>query len=118
MRLNWMIQNHQLSSADIAHACEAFYHQHKTVADTVKIPLRDYTQFIGTMYAHPQFLEKGKDYGVFIPIAGGLVELLILDQDEVVHNSYHNGTTVSMMVVECTKVDREFEKHVLNGGKE
>lgn len=112
MRINWIITPHNpVTMYELLNACNGFFMQHKVIPDTVKMTFHDLTQFLSQMPMKLHTLERGKDYGTFIAIPGGMVELLVLEES--------NETTVnmgggSMFVVECTQVDREFEKHVLN----
>lgn len=111
MRCTYIIpQGMSPTLSDIQNACGAFYHNFKTHPDTVKMNYFNYSQLFlsAPSLFSPQFLEKGKEYGVFIPTPSGMVELISLDESE-------EQTTGSVLIVESNKVDREFEKHVLRG---
>lgn len=112
MRLNWIIAaGNSVSMYDIHNACMSFFSTHRVVPDTVKMTYNDMNNLFSQFPTKMQVLERNKDYGQFLAIPGGMVELLLLEeQDESVVNM--NGG--SMMVIESTQIDREFEKHVLN----
>lgn len=115
MRLNYIVQSGMtISMNDIQMACSNFFHQHKTIPDTVKMSYHDHIGFLSQMAYRVETLERGKDYGLFLPIPGGMVELMVLEQTD---ESTLSMTGSSMIIVESTRVDREFEKHVLNEGK-
>lgn len=113
MRLNWMISNGSIVTVnDIQNACTEFFKQNRVVPDTVKLTIQDYTGFIHNIFiAAVQTLERGKEYGLFVAVPGGYVELLLLEEDG---ESTANMAGFSIMVIESTKVDREFEKIILN----
>lgn len=112
MRLNWIISPHNsVQMHDIHGACHGFFEQHKVIPDTVRMSFRDLSMFLSQMPMKIHTLERGKDYGNFISIPGGMIELLVLEEGN--ENTVIMGGG-SMIVVECTQVDREFEKHVLN----
>lgn len=115
MRLNWIIgTGNIMTMGDIQSACSNFFHTHHVVPDTIKMTYHDMSQFMLMMPMQISVMERGKEYGHFIVIPGGMVELLLMEEgDESVVNI--NGG--SMMVVESTQIDREFEKHVLNKGE-
>lgn len=120
MRLSWILDaNMSTSIGDIQQACSVFYKKYEVIPDTVKLTHQDYSRFIGQMYQQAvQTLESGKKYGLFVAIPGGLVELLLLDShDEAVVNSTASNVgndNNTIIVVESSQVDIEFEKHVLN----
>jgi hypothetical protein len=117
MRLNWIIPHGQMvCNEDIQNACKQFYHNYKIVPDTVKMSQDDFAKYLSSLYNQSvKILERGKDYGLFLLIPGGMVELLLLDDEgEATANSGLNGMNSTIMVVESSQVDREFEKHVLN----
>lgn len=97
---------------EVQNACSNFFHQHKTVPDTVKMAYHDYQSFISQMPYKIEVLDKSKDYGLFIAIPGGMVELQLLDLSDEINMTTSGG---SIIVVESTRIDREFEKHVLKG---
>lgn len=113
MRLNWMISyGNVVSMSDIQSACAEFYSKHQVVADTIKLTYKDFSMFLSMMHQPIQTLERGKDYGLFIAIPGGMVELCLMEDD---HESMANMMQgFSIMAVESSFADREFEKHVLN----
>lgn len=111
MRLNWIVNNHTVSNGDMHTACAEFYIKYKVVPDTIKLSYRDYAQYLSTHYSYSQTLERDKKYGMFIVIPGGLVEIILLEEDGESTMSTMGGT---IMVVESSQVDREFEKHILN----
>lgn len=115
MRLNWMIQaGMTVTHNDIHSGAHEFFLRHGVPADTIRMCHKDYSQFLTMTYTPTQVLEKGKQYGLFVAIPGGMAELVLLEQnDESVANNLGN----SMMVFESTQLDREFEKHVLSEGK-
>jgi hypothetical protein len=115
MRLNWIIAaGNVMTMNDIQGACSNFFHTHRVIPDTIKMTYHDMSQFMTIMPYKVVTLERGKEYGQFIAIPGGMVELLVMEEsDEAVVNI--NGG--SMMVIESTQIDREFEKHVLNKGE-
>lgn len=119
MRLNWMIEpSMAVSQADVQNACKAFYDKHQVVPDTVKMTYKDYSNFIAQLYQQSiQTLETGKKYGLFVMIPGGMVELLLLDAHDEAIAGGNLTNNYSMMVVESSQIDREFEKHVLDGDK-
>lgn len=117
MRLNWMVpQGTYLSIGDIHSACREFYLRNKVVPDLVKMSFVDMSNFLSMMPNQIQTLERGKDYGIFLVVPGGMIELVALEHTDesiagAVNSSPMSGT---MIVIESTRVDREFEKHVLN----
>jgi hypothetical protein len=114
MRLNWLLDSSlNITQSEIQSACRSFYDKYKVVPDTVKMTYKDYSTFVNQMYQQSiQTLEKDKQYGLFVLIPGGLVELLLLEEnDESVVG--HGNNSQSIMVIESSKLDREFEKHVL-----
>jgi len=112
MRLNWIIGNGMSPTiGDVHDACHRFFNDNKILPDTLKMAHRDLTNFYKMFPQTVQTLDRNKEYGQYVCIPGGLIELLILeDCDESV--ATNNGD--SFMVLECTKTDREFEKIVLN----
>lgn len=124
MRVNYIVDT-SIGSISISHiqdACSVFYEKHKTVADTVRMPYRDYMNFLSQLYQNQvQVLDKEKKYGIFIMIPGGMAEVGILEQeDETVVNTSSNGmvsTPNTVIAVESSLIDREFEKHILNKGQ-
>lgn len=115
MRLNWMIPpGMTISQNDIHSGAAEFFNKHNVVADTIRMCHKDYSQYLASNYTPIQVLEKGKQYGLFVAIPGGMAELVLLEEDgEVIANNLGH----SMIVFESTHVDREFEKHVLSEGK-
>lgn len=113
MRLNWMLYSgNVLSTGDILGACHEFYNRNKVVADTVRVSYNDFSNFLNTLQAHVlRPLETGKKYGLFLPIPGGMVELLLMEEDG---EAIAQNTAGSMICVESSAIDREFEKHVLD----
>lgn len=117
MRLNWILDQSDSASIDsIWNACKAFHMKYNYVPDTVKLTYDDYARFIGSLYQQSlKTLEKGKKYGLFVMVPGGMVEIQLLDShDESVAHNMHGQT---IMIVESSELDREFEKHILNKGK-
>lgn len=112
MRLNWIIgAGSVVTMNDIQSACSNFFHTHHVIPDTVKMTYHDMSQFMTTMPYKVTILERCKEYGNFVAIPGGMVELLLMEEgDESVVNI--NGG--SMMIIESTKIDRDFEKLILN----
>lgn len=115
MRLNWIINSGCVPSMDdVQNACSSFFATNRVIPDTVKMTYNDMSNFIRMMPYKIEVLERGKDYGHFIAIPGGMLELLVMEEgDESVVNI--NGG--SMMIIESSQIDREFEKHVLNKGE-
>lgn len=112
MRTNWIITSGNIISMyDIQSLAEAFYIQHGCVADSIAIPHREYSQFLTSMHQGVAVLERGKDYGLFLAIPGGMVELVLMDAAE--ESTANNQVNTTIMYATCNKVDREFEKHVL-----
>ena len=112
MRLNWIIgAGTIITIGDIQTACHSFFDNHKVVPDTVKMTYKDMSYFINMMPQRVMRLDRDKDYGNFIIIPGGMVELILLEESD---ESVVNLSGGSIIVIESTKVDREFEKHVLN----
>ena len=117
MRLNWTLQQGSyLCPGDIQQACAEFYKRHQVVPDTIKLAYQDYLNFLGMSPVQPKMLEKGKEYGLFLTIPGGMVELTLMEEDGEAVGNVANG--ISIFAVESSKVDREFEKHILNKGEE
>lgn len=112
MRLNWMITPGQyLSMNDVHQACNQFYTKYQVVPDTIKFTYADFTNFFAMFPSGVLTLERGKEYGQFLAIPGGFVELCVLEQTD---EAIGNVVGQSFFVVESTQIDREFEKHVLN----
>lgn len=117
MRLNWMIHDHMLNLGTVQEACAEFIKKNSMVPDTVKLSLVDFNQLLTNVHFPIQVLERGKQYGQFLAIPGGMVELVLLTDEETTASStqsLHGHMHMSMIVVECSQLDREFEKHVLN----
>jgi hypothetical protein len=112
MRVNWFVSNPYISISDIHAACFNFFEKYHRAPDTVKMTYTDMSSFITSIPNQVQTLERGKDYGLFLPVPGGMVELLVLEHED---ESVVNATGMKFIVVESTVVDREFEKHVLKG---
>jgi hypothetical protein len=111
MRLNWMLPSgHMPTIDDVQTACGNFFQQNKVIPDTIKMTYHDMSNFMRMMPFRVEVLEKGKEYGHFLPIPGGMVELLVLEEGDETVVTYNGG---SMFVVESSQIDREFEKHVL-----
>lgn len=115
MRLNWLIDPAMgVNQSTVQDACKAFWDKHQVVPDTVKMTYKDYSNFIAQMYQQSvQVLDREKRYGLFVMIPGGMVELLLLEENE--ESVANNVSGHSIMSVESSQVDREFEKHVLKG---
>ena len=112
MRLNWMIQSGMVvTSNDIQAGAHEFFLRYGATADTIRLSHKDYSFYLTSNYTPTQVLEKGKQYGLFIAIPGGMAELVLLDQND---ESIANNTGNSMIIIESTQIDREFERHVLN----
>lgn len=112
MRLNYIIpQGNSISNNDIHSAIQLFYDKHKVMPDSIKMSYSDMSSYMMMMYSNPQLLEKGKSYGLFLPVPGGVVELALLEED---NEAVVNLAGVKIIVAECSQIDREFEKHILN----
>lgn len=132
MRLNWIMNNanNYVTMDDVMGACYEFHRRHKAHPETIKMSYQDMTTFFtfNGGLGGVKTLEKNKEYGNFISIPGGMVELLVLE-DSAEENAYaiqnsgvnypplppgvtHHATRV--LVLESNKLEREFEKHVLN----
>jgi len=119
MRLNYFVEsNNQLTNRELAAAGCAFFEKFKVRPETIRLTLKDYQKFLHDCYAPMQYLEKGKVYGAYIPVPGGMAELGILEEEATygtgIPNTYMTSNQV-MIVVESNELDREFENHVLNG---
>lgn len=112
MRIYWIIApGNIVMMHDIHAACSTFFQNNKVLPDTVKMSYQDMSNFLSCMPLMVHTLERGKEYGHFLSIPGGMVELLVLEQEDEVTVNCGGG---SMMVVESTQIDREFERHVLD----
>lgn len=112
MRVNWATANPYITMNDIHSACFNFFEKYHCAPDTVKMTYIDMSGFLSSMPNQIQTLERGKDYGLFLPVPGGMVELLVLEHED---ESIAGFAGMKFIVVESTVVDREFEKHVLKG---
>jgi hypothetical protein len=100
-----------ITISDIQSSVQIFFERFKILPDVIKIKYSDYKDFLTCLNnLHPQYLESGKKYGLFIPIPGGLVELKLLDQLDEVSAGCASGPII---VIENTQIDKEFEKVVL-----
>ncbi len=122
MRLNWLIPpGNYMNGGEVLNACHKFYEQYKMVPDTIRLTYQDYHNMLQYMPSNIHSQEVGKEYKQILPIPGGFVEICLLQEGEeilagsgIVANSLsHQQANPTIMVVECNKVDREFEKHVL-----
>lgn len=119
-----LVVDYGIAMYHVSEAVRAFYDKHHISPDTVKLLYQDYQDILGQMAQTYVPLEKGKQYGIFMAVPGGMVELVLLnDSDESFSTSSNinmNGMSTStsqrttVIVVESTQLDREFEKHVLN----
>lgn len=115
MRLSWIVMSGEnITQLAFNQAALAFYEKYQCSPDTIKMRASDYAVFIHQNYSPIQIKERGKDYGLFIMVPGGLAELVILDENEECVDS-HSGCKI--IIAESSKVDREFEKHILKDDK-
>jgi len=98
---------------DVSDAISLFYDTHKIKPNIIKMAHRDLTQFLGSMHnVGCKILEKNKEYGLFVPTASGVIEIVSAD-DEFITN-----VTDSLIIVEYNEIDRIIEQVVLGGAME
>lgn len=114
MKINWLVPAHSAPSLyDIDSACRKFFDCYGQSPDTITMSSKHYEMLLINIPRQIVPLEKGKDYGFFIPaITGGLIELVVSNDDTLTHSHTLDQTTL-LMVVESKKVEAAFEKHVL-----
>ncbi len=113
MRLLWHLNSGDTTptQSDVKNACQAFatkFHTNPTSVKMYRVMFDNFLSYHGNV-GQPMILEKGKEYGCFMMTAGGLVEFLLLEDEEL---AVSNGQA-SFFLVECDEVERAFEKEVL-----
>jgi Na+-transporting methylmalonyl-CoA/oxaloacetate decarboxylase beta subunit len=114
-RLMWLMQQGCLPTvSDIHGAVSSFHTKYNMVPDVIKMSLRDMSDFL-SMVNNPiiQTLDTSKNYANYVTTVCGPVKLVLMSQEEV-ETIHASGTIVSVILVENTEIDKEFEKHVLN----
>lgn len=102
---------------DVSNGAQSFFLRHNIKPDKVYIKMHDLQ---GMMPAQVVSLETGKQYGMFLQTPAGIVEIVPMEGTEYdVATSapvVSNGTApLATVVFKNTVIDKEFEKHVLNG---
>lgn len=98
---------------DIQQAITHFYNNHNMKPTAIKMSINDMSSFMCTTYGcGVMSLEANKQYANYMQTPFGPIILEVLTADEV-NAFYAGGSPMSVIVVENTEIDREFEKHVL-----
>lgn len=115
MRLNWFLaQGYNITYHEVLQASQKFYFEHKMIPDTIKLSYNDFMILMSYMPQNITTQEVGKEYKQVLPIPGGFLEVLLLEENqESMGSNLVNGSLGTFFALESNKVDREFEKHVL-----
>lgn len=111
--------NYGVTISDLTEGAIAFYKKYNIKPDKIYVKLDDIQNFLPMQIIQ---LEAGKQYGTYVQTSAGVCELLPLesspypiDGGSSQTNMNINGTKMSVIVFDNLLVDKEFEKHVLNG---
>lgn len=112
MKYIYMCSSLSVSQNDLQQAVAYFVSQYRVHPNIIKVPHYFFSQLMATFVVKIEVLERGKKYGMFIPTASGLIELIGSEDSEINTNS-----TNPMIIVEYTEIDEIMEKVVLGGEK-
>lgn len=111
MRLYYATGAYNVSIYDIEQAVNKFLTKYKVNPLTIKMRYDALCGLYSTMPKAITTLEKGKQYGQFYPIPGGVVELIIDDSiGTVISNPSSDSPYAQYILLENYSVDEAFEK--------